>query len=244
MSEEVKDKKSLPIGDKTTTSETDVTLEEPAKAAVSSVSSDTAKAAKSDELKVSKPDKVKASKSDEAKASKPNEAKDEVKEETDKESEDFSFDSTDGELPEEIKQKLEKNKMARAKKKLIKKKKRKTARIVKSGHAYIRATYNNTIITLTDNNGDVISWASAGLAGFRGAKKATYYAAQIIAKIAVQKAREEYSLEEVSVFVSGVGSGREAAIRALNANGLNVTAVKDTTPIPHNGCRPKKPRRV
>jgi len=152
--------------------------------------------------------------------------------------------SADEELSEEIKQKLEKNKQARAKKKLVKKKKRKVAKTVKSGKAFINATYNNTILSLADNNGDVISWASAGLAGFKGAKKATPYAAQIITKIAVQKAREEYGLEEVKVYVSGVGTGREAAIRALNANGLNITAIKDVTPIPHNGCRPKKPRRV
>jgi len=152
--------------------------------------------------------------------------------------------SADEELPEEIKQKLEKNKQARAKKKLVKKKKRKVAKTVKSGKAFINATYNNTILSLADNNGDIISWASAGLAGFKGAKKATPYAAQIITKIAVQKAKEEYGLEEVKVFVSGVGTGREAAIRALNANGLNITAIKDVTPIPHNGCRPKKPRRV
>jgi small subunit ribosomal protein S11 len=161
-----------------------------------------------------------------------------------KDGSDFSFDSGVEELPEEIKQKLEKNKAARAKKKWVKKKKKKVARVVKSGRAYIQATYNNTMITLADNNGDVIAWASAGLAGFKGAKKATPYAAQIITKIATQKAREEYGLEEVCVFVSGVGTGREAAIRALNANGLNVTAIKDTTPVPHNGCRPKKPRRV
>lgn len=156
----------------------------------------------------------------------------------------FSMDSVDEELPEEIKQKLEKNKQARAKKKLVKKRKKKTDKIVKIGRAYINATYNNTMISLTDNNGDVISWASAGMAGFKGAKKATPYASQIITKIACQKAKEEYGLEEVSVFVSGVGTGREAAIRALNANGLNVTSIKDTTPVPHNGCRPKKPRRV
>jgi small subunit ribosomal protein S11 len=161
-----------------------------------------------------------------------------------KEGAEFSFDSNVEELPEEIKQKLEKNKAARTKKRLIKKKKKKTAKVVKVGRAYIQATYNNTMLTLTDNNGDVISWASAGLAGFKGAKKATPYAAQIITKIATQKAREEYGLEEVSVFVSGVGTGREAAIRALNANGLNVSAIKDITPVPHNGCRPKKPRRV
>jgi len=169
-----------------------------------------------------------------------------VKEEKagEKESTTFSFDSAAEELPEEIKQKLEKNKQARAKKKLVKKKKKKVTRTVKLGRAYIKASYNNTMVTLTDPKGDVISWASAGIAGFKGAKKATPYAAQIITKIAVQKAREEYGLEEVSVFVSGVGTGRESAIRALNANGLNVTAIKDVTPVPHNGCRPKKPRRV
>lgn len=156
-----------------------------------------------------------------------------------------TLSSADDELPEEIKQKLEKNKQARAKKKLVKKKKKKAGdKVVKIGRAYINASYNNTMISLTDNNGDVISWASAGMAGFRGAKKATPYAAQIITKIASQKAREEYGLEEVSVFVSGVGTGREAAIRALNANGLNVSSIKDVTPVPHNGCRPKKPRRV
>lgn len=157
----------------------------------------------------------------------------------------FSLDSAaDEELPEEIKQKLEKNKQARAKKKLVKKRKKRAARTVKIGRAYINATYNNTMVTLADNNGDVIAWASAGMAGFKGAKKATPYAAQIITKIAAQKAKEEYGLQEVSVFVSGVGTGREAAIRALNANGLEVSSIKDTTPVPHNGCRPKKPRRV
>lgn len=168
----------------------------------------------------------------------------ETDDQEEKEIDTFSFDSSDEDLPEEIKQKLEKNKQARAKKKLVKKKKKKVAKVVKVGRAYIQATYNNTMITLTDNNGDVISWASAGLAGFKGAKKATPYAAQIITKIAAQKAKEEYGLQEVSVFVSGVGTGREAAIRALNANGLEVSAIKDTTPVPHNGCRPKKPRRV
>jgi len=147
-------------------------------------------------------------------------------------------------LPEEIKQKLEKNKQARSKKKLIKKKKKKENIKIKSGHAYINATYNNTIISLADKSGNIISWASAGMAGFKGAKKATPYAAQIITKIAVLKAREEYGLEEVKVFVAGVGTGREAAIRALNANGLEIASIKDVTGVPHNGCRPKKPRRV
>jgi small subunit ribosomal protein S11 len=157
----------------------------------------------------------------------------------------FSLDtSADEELPDDIKQKLEKNKQARAKKKLVKKRKKRAARTVKVGRAYVNATYNNTMVTITDNNGDVISWASAGIAGFKGAKKATPYAAQIIAKIAIQKAKEEYGLQEVSVFVSGVGTGRESAIRSLNANGLEVSSIKDTTSVPHNGCRPKKPRRV
>ena len=147
-------------------------------------------------------------------------------------------------LPEEIKQKLEKNKQARSKKKIIKKKKKKENIKVKSGHAYISATYNNTILSLTDKSGNVISWASAGMAGFKGAKKATPYASQIITKIAVMKAREEFGLESVKVFVSGVGTGREGAIRALNANGLEIESIKDTTSVPHNGCRPKKPRRV
>lgn len=147
-------------------------------------------------------------------------------------------------LPEEIKQKLEKNKQARSKKKLIKKRKKKELVKVKSGHAYVNATYNNTILSLTDKSGNVISWASAGMAGFKGAKKATPYAAQIITKIAVLKAKEEYGLEEVKVFVAGVGTGREAAIRALNANGLEISTIKDVTAVPHNGCRPKKPRRV
>jgi small subunit ribosomal protein S11 len=177
----------------------------------------------------------------ENKEAKSEEAKPEEKEEA----ESFSFDtSSDDELPEEIKEKLEKNKAARAKKKMVKKKKKKASRTVRSGSAHIQATYNNTVVTLTDENGDVISWASAGLAGFKGAKKATPYAAQIITKIAVTKAKEEYGLEEVSVFVKGVGTGRESAIRALNANGLNVVLIKDKTAVPHNGCRPKKPRRV
>ncbi|PKM91444.1 30S ribosomal protein S11 [Candidatus Falkowbacteria bacterium HGW-Falkowbacteria-1] len=147
-------------------------------------------------------------------------------------------------LPEEIKQRLEKNKQARNKKKIIKKKKKKENVKIKSGHAYINATYNNTILSLADKNGNIISWASAGMAGFKGAKKATPYAAQIITKIATLKAKEEYGLESVKVFVSGVGTGREGAIRALNANGIEIESIKDITAVPHNGCRPKKPRRV
>jgi len=147
-------------------------------------------------------------------------------------------------LPEEIKKKLEKNKIERAKKKQIKKKKRDQEKRIRIGKAHIKATYNNTIVTLTDLQGNVISWSSAGMAGFKGPKKATPYAAQIITKIACMKAKEEFGLEEVAVFVKGVGTGRESAVRALNTNGLVITSIKDITPVPHNGCRPRKPRRV
>ncbi len=148
------------------------------------------------------------------------------------------------ELPEEIKKKLEKRKSEKDKKGKGRKKKKKAPRKVSTGNAYIKATYNNTIVTLTDPQGNVISWASAGIAGFKGPKKSTPYAASIITRIAVEKAKEDYGLEEVNVFVKGVGTGRESAVRALNANGLNVVAIKDITPIPHNGCRKRKPRRV
>lgn len=145
-------------------------------------------------------------------------------------------------LPEDVKKKLEKTGQKKAKKTKGKKKKKGIKR-VSIGKAFISSSYNNTIVTLTDIEGNVLSWASAGMAGFRGPKKSTPYAAQIITRIAVAKAKE-YGLSEVSVFVKGVGTGRESAIRALNANGLNVTYIKDVTPMPHNGCRSKKPRRV
>jgi len=146
------------------------------------------------------------------------------------------------ELPEEIRKKLEKSKEDR---KVNKKKgrKKKIDKKVSVGVAHVKATYNNTIVALTDLSGNVISWASAGMAGFKGPKKSTPYAAQIITRIAVERAKE-FGLNEVSVMVKGVGTGRESAIRALNANGLIITSIKDITPIPHNGCRPKKPRRV
>lgn len=146
------------------------------------------------------------------------------------------------ELTDEIKKKLEKN---QADRKAIKKKgrKKKLAKKVVVGVAHVKASYNNTIVTLTDLAGNVLSWASAGLVGFKGPKKSTPYAAQIITRIAVEKAKA-MGLQEVSVFVKGVGTGRESAIRALNANGLIISSIKDVTPIPHNGCRPKKPRRV
>lgn len=152
------------------------------------------------------------------------------------------------ELPEEIKKKLEKKasqkKADNKKGKKIVKKKKKTSKKVSKGKAYVKATYNNTIVTLTDGDGNALSWASAGVAGFKGPKKATPYAAQIISRIAVGKAREDYGLSEVDVFVKGVGPGRESAIRSLNNNGLIVTSIKDQTPIPHGGCRKRKPRRV
>jgi small subunit ribosomal protein S11 len=122
-------------------------------------------------------------------------------------------------------------------------KKKKMIRAVPVGRAYIQATYNNTIVTLTDQQGNVIAYSSAGLNGFKGPKKATPFAATTITKDAVEKSRP-YGLRDVNAFVKGVGLGREAAIRALNACGLNVLAIKDITPIPHNGCKRRKPRKV
>ncbi|HTM68255.1 MAG TPA: 30S ribosomal protein S11 [Candidatus Binatia bacterium] len=121
--------------------------------------------------------------------------------------------------------------------------KKKPTRIVSVGRAYVQATYNNTIVTLTDPNGNVLGWSSAGVVGFKGPKKSTPYAASVIVKDVCDKTKDS-GLKEVSVFVCGVGSGREGAVRALHANGLNVTGIKDITPIPHNGCRAPKPRRV
>ncbi|MEK7159535.1 MAG: 30S ribosomal protein S11 [Patescibacteria group bacterium] len=125
----------------------------------------------------------------------------------------------------------------------IKGKKKKVARSVPVGNAYIHATYNNTIVTLTDQAGNVLAASSAGANGFKGPKKATPYAATVIVKNAVEKTRL-YGLRDVNVFIKGVGLGREAAVRGLNACGLNVLTIKDVTPIPHNGCRKRKPRKV
>ena len=135
--------------------------------------------------------------------------------------------------------KEDKNKTGK-KTKVFKKKKKK---LVPQGRAYIKATYNNTIITITDQIGNTLAWATAGISGFKGPKKATPYAASVIVKNVVEKIRP-FGLKDVHVFVKGVGSGRDAAIRALNANGINVLSIKDVTPIPHNGCRPPKVRRV
>lgn len=111
------------------------------------------------------------------------------------------------------------------------------------GRAYIQATYNNTIVTLTDLNGNVLGWSSSGASGFSGPKKSTPFAATMVIKNALDKVAD-YGLKEVNIFITGVGQGREAAVRAFNANGINILSIKDITPIPHNGCRPPRPRRV
>ncbi|MFH1782333.1 MAG: 30S ribosomal protein S11 [Candidatus Omnitrophota bacterium] len=120
---------------------------------------------------------------------------------------------------------------------------KKTIRTVSSGVAHILATFNNTIVTITDKQGNSIVWASCGSVGFKGSKKSTPFAAQVAAKEAAKKAVEQ-GLKDVEVFVKGPGSGRESAIRAIQAAGLRISAIKDVTPIPHNGCRPPKRRRV
>ncbi len=126
---------------------------------------------------------------------------------------------------------------------MAKTKKKKEKKSVFEGKVFIQATFNNTIVTVTDLNGNALSWASAGGLGFRGAKKSTPYAAQTTAETAAQKAMD-FGLREVHVLVKGPGVGRESAIRSLGALGLKVRSIKDITPIPHNGCRPRKSRRV
>ena len=121
--------------------------------------------------------------------------------------------------------------------------KRREKKHVDKGAAHIRSTFNNTIVTITDTAGNALSWASSGGLGFRGSRKSTPYAAQMAAETAA-KAAMEHGLKTVEVYVKGPGSGREAAIRALQTAGLEVSMIKDTTPIPHNGCRPPKRRRV
>jgi small subunit ribosomal protein S11 len=121
--------------------------------------------------------------------------------------------------------------------------KKKVSKNVESGVAHIKSTFNNTIVTISDMQGNVLSWASSGGLGFRGSRKSTPFAAQMAAETAT-KAAMEHGLKTVEVFVKGPGAGREAAIRALQATGLEVNSIKDVTPIPHNGCRPPKRRRV
>ncbi|ARV62382.1 30S ribosomal protein S11 [Nostocales cyanobacterium HT-58-2] len=120
---------------------------------------------------------------------------------------------------------------------------KKQKRNVPNGIAYIQSTFNNSIVTITDQNGDVISWASAGSSGFKGAKKGTPFAAQTAAESAARRAIDQ-GMRQIEVMVSGPGSGRETAIRALQGAGLEITLIRDITPIPHNGCRPPKRRRV
>ncbi|HPN67522.1 MAG TPA: 30S ribosomal protein S11 [bacterium] len=122
------------------------------------------------------------------------------------------------------------------------KKKKKRASVV-SGMAYIQSTFNNTIVSLTDKKGNVIAWGSSGGAGFKGTKKSTPFAASVAAKLAATKAKN-FGLKEVDVVIQGIGSGRESAIRALHAEGIDILSIKDVTPMPHNGCRAKKARRI
>jgi len=122
-------------------------------------------------------------------------------------------------------------------------KKKKVKKIILNGIAYVQSTFNNTIISIADNSGNIISWASAGQKGFKGSRKSTPYAAQVAADAAATKALE-YGMKTLSVEVKGPGSGRETALRALQARGFKIISIKDTTPMPHNGARPPKKRRV
>lgn len=131
--------------------------------------------------------------------------------------------------------------MAKPGKKVVRK--AKVKKNIVNGVAHIQATFNNTIVTIADVSGNVISWATAGGMGFKGSRKSTPFAAQVAAETAAKKA-QEHGLRNLEVCVKGPGSGRESALRALQAAGLNVTMIKDVTPIPHNGCRPPKRRRV
>lgn len=120
---------------------------------------------------------------------------------------------------------------------------RRERKAIPKGRAYVQSTFNNTIVTLTDPQGNVIGWGSSGTAGFKGSRKGTAYAAQMAADLAARRGMV-HGLRQVDVYVKGPGSGREAAIRTLQAAGLNITSIRDVTPIPHNGCRPPKRRRV
>ena len=120
---------------------------------------------------------------------------------------------------------------------------RRAKKLIPRGKVFIQSTFNNTIITFTSPEGDVIAWASSGSSGFKGSRKGTPFAAQIAAQDAVKKAME-HGMRQVEVFVKGPGSGREAALRSLQGTGLNISSIRDITPIPHNGCRPPKRRRV
>ncbi|HLV09947.1 MAG TPA: 30S ribosomal protein S11 [Halanaerobiales bacterium] len=133
--------------------------------------------------------------------------------------------------------------MAKTKKGSGAKRKKKIKRNIDKGQAHIRSTFNNTIISITDNEGNVIAWSSPGKVGYKGSRKSTPFAAQIAAEDAAKQAMD-HGVKEIEIFVKGPGSGRESAIRSLQAAGLEVNVIKDITPIPHNGCRPPKRRRV
>ncbi len=120
---------------------------------------------------------------------------------------------------------------------------RRERRVVSTGRAYIQSTFNNTIVTITDPEGAVLSWASSGSVGFKGTKKGTPFAARLAAESAARKALD-YGMRRVDVYVKGPGSGRETAIRSLQTAGLDITSIRDVTPIPHNGCRPPRRRRI
>jgi small subunit ribosomal protein S11 len=144
---------------------------------------------------------------------------------------------------EPVKAKAAKGEKAEKAKKPAKGKKKPKKRLLTEGRVYIQASFNNTLITVTDTKGEVIAWASAGSSGFKGPRKATPYAAQIASESAITKAKA-FGLERVRVYVKGAGTGREQAIRGLQAGGVNIDSLTDLTPIPHNGCRPRKGRRV
>ncbi len=133
--------------------------------------------------------------------------------------------------------------MADGKKKTAGRPRRRERKSVPRGQAHIQSTFNNTLVTITDPNGNVLSWGSAGMHGFKGSRKSTPYAAQVTAETAARKAME-HGLRQIEVYVRGPGSGREAAIRSLQTAGISVISITDVTPIPHNGCRPPKRRRV
>jgi len=132
--------------------------------------------------------------------------------------------------------------MAKNKKKKSRRRK-KVKRNIEKGQAHIKSTFNNTIISITDTEGQVVAWSSAGKVGYKGSRKSTPFAAQLAAENVAEEAKD-MGLKEIEIFVKGPGSGRESAIRTLQAAGLNVTLIKDITPIPHNGCRPPKRRRI
>ncbi len=120
---------------------------------------------------------------------------------------------------------------------------KKIKRSLPKGTVHVQATFNNTIVSITDDGGNVVAWKSSGSAGFKGSRKSTPYAAQIAAEKAIEKAKE-FGLSKVNVIIKGIGSGRESAVRALMASGISIISIKDVTGIPHNGCRPRKARRV